>query len=259
MSLLTLIVAAFITGILGSIHCMSMCGGIACSVGYLDKQPTAEQPIHFAGDDKQRGSDAALLSAEFVNALKFNFGRLCSYSILGAFFAYVGHHIINLNDTSTLLSAFRYFSASLIALIGFKYLFGLKLIDMLEKAGFRLWNQVKTSLKVNRYLSSSSVVALGMVWGLLPCGLIYTMLISASSAGTAWGGALIMFAFGLGTLPAMLSISSISRTIKDTKNNLWLKRVFGCALILLAVLLVFLEMNAACDDMCLSFIETNKP
>jgi len=242
-SLLTLIFAAFITGILGSIHCMSMCGGIACSAGYINgKTNNFEQNIHFV---KKKPSP-------FLNTLKFNLGRVLSYSILGAVFAYVGHHIIDLDDSRTLLSYFRYFSALLIALIGFKYLFGLKLIDLLEKGGFRVWSSLKTKLNINQYLSSSSVIPLGMVWGLLPCGLIYTMLISASSAGTAWGGSLVMLAFGLGTLPAMLSISSISKIFKENTNSLWIKNTFGFALIMLALLLVILEKNSLPSNVCQS-------
>jgi len=240
-SLLTLIFAAFITGILGSIHCMSMCGGIACSAGYIDgKKNNNEREIKFV---KKQPSP-------FLNSLKFNFGRILSYSILGAVFAYLGHHIIHLSDSKSLLSYFRYFSALLIALIGFKYLFGLKLIDLLEKGGFRFWTLIKNKLNINQYLSSSSVIPLGMVWGLLPCGLIYTMLISASSAGTAWGGSLVMFAFGLGTLPAMLSISAISKTFKENANSQWMKTAFGVALIMLSLLLVMLEINSRPDDIC---------
>ena len=249
MSLLTLIFAAFITGILGSIHCMSMCGGIACSAGYLGTNKGADK------GENQDGNEIAIKFVKkkpspFKNAIKFNLGRILSYSILGALFAYLGHHIIHLNDSRTILSSFRYFSALLIALIGFKYLFGLQLIDLLEKAGFRFWTLIKTKLNINQYLSSSSIIPLGMVWGLLPCGLIYTMLISASSAGTIWGGALVMSAFGLGTLPAMLSISSISKTFKENANSQWMKTAFGVALIMLALLLVMLEINSPPNDIC---------
>ena len=245
MSLLTLIFAAFIAGILGSIHCMSMCGGIACSAGYLDgkdadKRPSNEHEIKFV---KKK-------SSPFLNTLKFNFGRILSYSLLGALFASVGHHIIHLSDSRSILSYFRYFSALLIALIGFKYLFGLQIIDQLEKGGYRIWSWLKTKFNINNYLSSSSLIPLGMVWGLLPCGLIYTMLISASSAGSVWGGSLIMFAFGLGTLPAMLSVSSIAKTLKESANNRWLKTVFGLSLLMLALVLVVLEINTAPNDIC---------
>ncbi len=241
MSILTLSFAAFIAGILGSIHCIGMCGGIACSAGYIDgKKPVNEHEVKFI---KNKPSP-------FINTLKFNLGRILSYSILGALFAGVGHHIIHLSDSRIILSYFRYFSALLIALIGFKYLFGFSLIDQLEKGGYKIWTWLKTKLNINKYISSSSLIPLGMVWGLLPCGLIYTMLISASSAGTIWGGSLIMFAFGLGTLPAMLSISSIAKTFKETANSRWMKTVFGIALLLLSLLLVMLEVNSSPSDMC---------
>ena len=247
MSLLTLIFAAFIAGILGSIHCLSMCSGIACSAGYLDgkdaeanSKTSHEVEIKFV--EKK--------PSPFINTLKFNFGRILTYSLLGVLFATVGHHLIHLSDSRTILSYFRYFSALLIALIGFKYLFGFQLIDQLEKGGYKIWSWLKVKLNLNHYLSSASVIPLGMVWGLLPCGLIYTMLISASSAGTIWGGALIMFAFGLGTLPAMLSVSSIAKTFKESANNQWLKTVFGISLLLLALVLVMLEVNTAPGDIC---------
>ena len=251
MSLLTLIFAAFIAGILGSIHCIGMCGGIACSVGYANgKDANAEQEITFVNHTSATKNISNSSSSSFMNTLKFNFGRIVTYSLLGALFASVGHHIIHLSDSRTILSYFRYFSALLIALIGFKYLFGLKIIDRIEKGGYVLWSWLKTKLGINKYLSHSSMIPLGMVWGLLPCGLIYTMLISASSAGTVWGGSLIMFAFGVGTLPAMLSISSITNTFKEAANNRWLKTVFGIGLLLLALLLVVLELNTLPDELC---------
>ena len=241
MSLLTLVFAAFLAGILGSIHCIGMCGGIACSAGYINGNKNKNQhEIKFV--EKKPSA--------FINTLKFNLGRILSYAILGGLFAYLGHHIIHLSDSRTILRYFRYFSALLIALIGFKYLFDFKLIDHLEKGGYKLWSWLKAKLKINNYLSSSSLISLGMVWGLLPCGLIYTMLITASSAGTVWGGALIMFVFGLGTLPAMLSISSIANSLKENANVQWMKTVFGVTLLMLALFLVILEINSPASEMC---------
>ena len=237
MSLITLIFAAFIAGILGSIHCISMCGGIACGVGQLN-------------DDEQKISFVKSIPSPFIISLKFNLGRILSYTFLGALFAYVGHHIIHLSDSRTILSVFRYFSAVLIALIGFKYVFGIHLIDVLEKGGFRVWSLIKNKINLNKYLSSTSIIPLGIVWGFLPCGLIYTMLLTASSAESIWGGAMVMFAFGLGTLPAMLSISSISRTFKESINIQWMKTAFGIALIMLALLIVALEINAPQSELC---------
>ena len=228
---------------------MSMCGGIACSAGHLDGKSIDNKNQHEIKFVKKP-------SSPLLNTLKFNFGRLLSYSILGAIFAYLGHHLIHLSDSRTLLGYFRYFSALLIALIGLKYLFGFKLIDLLEKGGFRFWTIIKNKLNINQYLSSSSVIPLGMVWGLLPCGLIYTMLISASSAGTAWGGSLVMFTFGLGTLPAMLSISAISKTFKESANSQWMKTAFGFALVMLSLLLVMLEVNSPPDELCHTDIST---
>jgi len=244
-SLFTLTFAAFIAGILGSLHCIGMCGGIACSAGYVDGNS-----VKNAASNEHEIKFIQYKPSPFLNTLKFNFGRILSYTILGALFATVGHHIIHLSDSRTILSYFRYFSALLIALIGFKYLFDFRLIDKLEKAGYHLWSWLKTKLNINKYLSSKSLIPLGMVWGLLPCGLIYTMLISASSAGSIWGGSLIMFTFGLGTLPAMLSISSITKTLKESANSQWMKTVFGIALLMLSLLLVMLEVNSPPSDIC---------
>jgi sulfite exporter TauE/SafE len=86
------------------------------------------------------------------------------------------------------------------------YLLGLpQLVMPLEKVGGRLWRRVQPLaspfLPVRRF---SQALPLGLVWGWLPCGLVYTALTSALSSGAPWRGALIMLAFGAGTLPAML-------------------------------------------------------
>lgn len=243
MSVITLAFSAFIAGILGSIHCIGMCGGIACSAGYLSKQSQpSEVPVTFHPPSASKPSNSHFL---FYSTLTFNLGRICTYTLLGVLVAFLGHHIIHLSDTRSILRVFRYASAVLIALIGFKYLFGLRLIDRLEKAGQGIWHTLSARFK----FADSSVLSLGMVWGLLPCGLIYTMLLTASAAGSVLGGALIMFAFGLGTLPALLSVSALSHNFRELAKSRWMKTVFGLALILLAALLIGLELNTP-STMC---------
>jgi len=79
-----------------------------------------------------------------------------------------------------------------------------------------------------------------LCWGLLPCGLVYSVLLTASAAGSAVSGALVMLAFGLGTLPSMLGMSLAAPTLAAMLNDKWTKKLMGAALVLLAVLSVSL-------------------
>jgi uncharacterized protein len=93
-------------------------------------------------------------------------------------------------------------------LLGLQIAFGWRLLTFLERGGARLWRRL--SPLAGRLLGKRGAInalGLGMLWGWLPCGLSYSMLLIAATTGTAVGGGAIMLAFGLGTLPSMIGAS----------------------------------------------------
>jgi sulfite exporter TauE/SafE len=230
-----LMLAALITGFLGSLHCVGMCGAIACS------------KILFIGPSQRISVNAEILGdarAHPMYSLLFNFSRVLTYAMLGGLLAFVGQQIVLTTRLEVVAKVFRISGAVLIALIGLRFLINLHWVDKIEKVGLLLWSKLKlarlnTSARKNPditpHASVYRIVVLGMLWGLIPCALVYTMLLTATVSGSAYQGASIMFAFGLGTLPAMQGMSMFGDSVRLFARRTWLRQLFGIALIVIAI------------------------
>ncbi len=241
MDIIGLILAAFITGFLGSLHCVGMCGAIACSkMLFVGAQNKAKIPNQV----KEEGGRLV-----FLYSLIFNLSRISMYAILGGFLAFLGQKLVLSSNLASISFVIRIAGAVLIALIGLRFLINLRWVDKIEVLGLKLWTILKPK-KYPKVLSNANIfqlITLGLLWGLLPCALVYTMLLTATTSGSAMSGATIMFAFGLGTLPAMQCMSFFGDTVRVFAQRPWLRQVFGLALIVIAIyVLIFnLQMGAS--------------
>ena len=172
--------ALFLVGLLGGTHCVGMCGGI---VGALSMGGTARWSMHLA----------------------YNGGRILSYAAAGAIAGALGAASMGL-EGQVPARLILYFVANLMLVAMGLYLLGVtKALAFTERAGQSLWRRLQPLTR--RFLPVRSVVQafpLGVLWGWLPCGLVYSALATALSTGSAGRGALTMLAFGLGTLPNLL-------------------------------------------------------
>jgi len=222
---LSALFTAFFVGLLGSGHCFGMCGGLAAGLGTL--------PVP--------GNPEAIAKPRAASAFLFNFGRIISYAGLGLvsswLLASLGHSL-NVPKWSMVL---RFATAVMIFLIGVQFLFNWQTLAGIERIGAKVWKFVlPLAVKASSLPGGSGRLLLGLCWGLLPCGLVYSVLLTASAAGAAISGAAVMFAFGLGTLPSMLGMSLAAPTLAALLNDQWTKKLMGAALIMLAVLSVSL-------------------
>ena len=97
-----------------------------------------------------------------------------------------------------------------------------------EKAGGALWHHLQPLSKHFLPLTTlPRALALGMVWGWLPCGLVYSVLVTALSTGSAVQGGLLMMAFGLGTLPTLLAMGMAAVRLKSLLQKIWVRRFSG--------------------------------
>ncbi len=174
------LLAALVAGLVGSTHCLGMCGGIAGALGVA------------AGG---RGSLVVAYSA----------GRIASYAVAGAAVGALGAGLAGLGAAGP---ALRIVMGLAFILLGLQVALGLKLLAPLEAAGAKLWQRlapVARSLMPPRRVPQA--LALGALWGWLPCGLVYGMLAAAAASGSAANGAAFMAVFGLGTAPAMIGVA----------------------------------------------------
>lgn len=220
------LVTAFLAGLLGSGHCFAMCGAIAAT-------PALTRPDN---------------AARWAVPLVFNGGRLVSYAILGAVVALLAAAPGSSSGLAPSWGqALRLLTAILILLIGLQFLFGWNLLGPLERLGGRLWARVRPlTARTAQFGPLTGRWLLGLCWGLLPCGLVYSILFLAASSGHALSGALVMLAFGVGTLPSMLGMGWAGESISLFVRDRFVRRFIGAGLVLLAAwaMLSALSMQA---------------
>ncbi len=194
----------FLLGVSGAGHCLGMCGGVATALNL-------------------GGNRSAALT------LWYHSGRLMSYCVIGSFLG-AGAGMINSGSWN----------------LGLRYLAGLLLVGMglyvgnwwrgmavLERGGALLWRPMQalsTHFVPVQYAWQS--LALGLCWGLMPCGLIYSALALAATAQTGPGAGLLMLCFGIGTLPAMLTASFAAARVQEVLRAKGMQQVIALALVL---------------------------
>jgi sulfite exporter TauE/SafE len=173
-------IAALVLGLLGSMHCVGMCGPIALAL-----------PL-------QRTRTAKLLSG----ILTYNFGRASTYAVLGSLSGLAGSSV----KWAVGQQALSIIAGILILAILFANTFGrrMKISAVLAKKFYGVRNALGKLFKDYR---PGALLMIGMLNGLLPCGLVYAALTGAAATGSFLQGALFMFIFGIGTVPVLFSLS----------------------------------------------------
>jgi len=208
--------AAWLTGLAGSGgHCLGMCGGIVGALG--------------VGQRPGLTGLAVLLSAHL--------GRVLSYSVAGAAAGLLGAAAITSLFGEQGLVVLRVAAALLIGAIGVQLLLGRALLAPLERGGAFVWRRLAPLLKpLLPPRDPLRALAVGALWGWLPCGLVYAQLSVAATAGGAFQGALVMAWFGIGTsvgltaLSALLHSVGLSRLPRQASGALLV--LFGVAMLL---------------------------
>ncbi|WP_020680335.1 sulfite exporter TauE/SafE family protein [Marinobacterium rhizophilum] len=199
---------ALILGLLGGAHCIGMCGGIAATVG-------------MTRPDSRAGALILLLG--------YNGGRLLSYALAGALLGGLG--VLVADGTATLI--LRTLAGLMLVAMGLYIAQWWKGLLHLERAGSGLWRYIRPF--ASRFLPARTplqALALGLLWGWLPCGLVYSTLIWASAAGHWQTSALLMFCFGLGTLPAMLATGLMAAQLRQLLAHRLTQQLAGGLIIL---------------------------
>ena len=208
-------ITPFTIGIIGSMHCIGMCGPIAIAL-----------PV---GNKKGIKKTLALLL--------YNFGRISTYALIGTFFGVIG-------KTFYLAGIQRQVSV----ILGVLILLSLFLPSTFSNNKFIQWwngifknfyNEMGVLLKNKSY---SSLFVIGVINGFLPCGLVYLALAGALAQTEVFNGSLFMIFFGLGTLPAMFSIGWISNYISIRLRNR-IRKASPYLIGFFALLLIFRGLN----------------
>jgi sulfite exporter TauE/SafE len=191
--------AACAAGLLGGVHCAAMCG-----------------PIIAACSQASPRSGAARCRL----ALFYNAGRIASYSAAGALGGFFGQAVLSARGAAFAYALMPYVASAALLVIAL-YLAGVSRVQRaLESAGSVIWRRIQPWSR--RFLPAntpSRALGLGAVWGWLPCGMVYAVLVTAVAAANAAEGAFIMLAFGLGTLPNVLVLSAMASRVRALRSR----------------------------------------
>lgn len=194
--------SAFLVALLGGVHCVGMCGGI---VGAL----TLGLPE--AGGVRDR----------LPYLLSYNAGRILSYTVAGALVGGIGAlatNLVRLHAAQLVLQAFAALFMMILGLYVAGWWSGLVRIE--QFGGRLIWRRLQPlGSRLLPVRSPGRAFQLGLLWGWLPCGLVYSVLIWSVAAGSAFHGALLMMSFGLGTLPMLLAMGTFAGVLST-----WVRR-----------------------------------
>jgi sulfite exporter TauE/SafE len=188
---------AWLMGFLGSTHCVAMCGGVVAMT--CTAMPLARR---------------SRLAAALPYTLAYNVGRIASYAAAGALAGAMGGTLASLGLAERAQLGLRLVAGAMMIAVGL-YVGGLgRPLRWIERAGEPVWKRIAPiARRLVPVRSPSGAFLLGLLWGWLPCGLVYAALAAAVTSGSALGGAATMAAFGAGTLPMLLAMGSAATVV----------------------------------------------
>lgn len=232
MSIETSYLAAFLVGLLGGVHCIGMCGGI---VGALC--------IGIGNDIEKNFKQTAQQNFKktFPFLISYNAGRISSYTLAGILMGgigWLGSHLItiySIQQTLEIIAAVFMFALGLYIAGWWK---GLANIERL--GGKVIWKRLeplgRRFMPVQTYYQA---FILGLIWGWLPCGLVYSVIIWTISTQSPLEGGLLMLSFGLGTLPNLLLMGVFASTLNQFIRQTWVKQVAGLMIMAFACVMFY--------------------
>lgn len=204
---------AFLLGLFSSVHCLGMCGGI---IGALS--------MGFPASVRNKGY------LSFMMVCVYNLGRIGSYTCAGLLFGSTALLLPEITGGHLIL---QLIAAAVLVVLGLNIGGWLQQWSVIESFGVRAWRYIQPLGK--RLLPVDTIpkaLMMGIVWGWLPCGLVYSVLLWATASGDYISGALIMFCFGLGTLPGMITAGLAAGRLRNWLHLAVIKKTFAVIIIL---------------------------
>ena len=223
-------ISALLLGLLASAHCAGMCGGL---------QSALQQPLVI------RSSSEA-----HRHLLVLNLGRLSVYTLAGVIFSTLGASLLTVIDVPQVSRIARILSAVVLLMIGFQLLLSnSKPFVWIESVGAALWSRVSAALPSADSNKLSRSYYRGLIWGFLPCGLVYGALLTTIFTNSSLQGGATMLGFGLGTLPAMVLTGGLYQYVRKTVRNRGVQLVGGLIFIQGGILMIVAPWFVSTDFM----------
>lgn len=215
MAIETSYIAAFLVGLLGGVHCVGMCGGV---VGAL-----------CLGLEQDSTNSQNKTGAAFPYLLAYNAGRISSYAFAGILMGSVGWLGSHLFDIYLLQQSLEIIAALFMLALGLYIAGWWKVLANIERLGGKvIWKKLEPlGRRFMPVRSYSHAFLLGVIWGWLPCGLVYSVIIWTISTQSPIDGGLLMLSFGLGTLPNLLLMGIFASTLNQFIQQAWVRQIAG--------------------------------
>lgn len=219
----SIVVAALVMGLFSTLHCVGMCGGImGVLTSSLGAEIRTQRPVFF-------GYVALLIM-----------GRLLSYMGAGLLVGTLGEGLFALLGEPAAVNGVRLIAALMMVMVGLYIAGWFPRFAAVERIGLPIWRWLEPlGRRLLPVSSPQQALGYGLVWGWLPCGMVYAALIMALSAGGAVDSALVMGAFGLGTIPAMMGVALFTQRLLLLSRQPRVRQWAGGVLIVLAAGMVW--------------------
>lgn len=202
------LITAISVGLMGSIHCIGMCGGVSSALSLAADKSKTQQYI-----------------------VLYNLGRISSYTTAGMIVGILSQSIASL--TNFHLIFLRVISSLLIIVMALHIGGFWSGVKHVERLGKHLWKILQPlNKKIFPVNSKTKALSYGLLWGWLPCGLVYTTLGIAMTSGSVAYSTATMFFFGLGTLPSMLAVGLGVGALQESLKKPLVRQTLGVCLLL---------------------------
>ena len=226
MEIINLLIA-FNLGLFSILHCLGMCGGIIGALTLATGNQTGRKTIHL-----------------YIIQFAYNFGRILSYTLAGAIAGVISQYFLISVSPGAGHQLLRVLAGLILIIIGLNLTGVIPKINILERLGYLVWKKIQPfSSHFLPVKNPGNALFIGMIWGWLPCALVYSVLLWALTTGDVLDGAAIMFVFGLGTLPGVLSAGIMSSSLVEIFRKKQSRILAGAVIITIGVISPFIPFD----------------
>ncbi len=204
--------SAFLVGLLGGVHCVAMCGGIVGALSFGVAPENGRVPWSYL--------------------LVYNVGRIGSYTLAGALVGGISWLAGQWFEVHLWQKGLQMLAGLFMLALGLYIAGWWRGLAKVERAGGWFWQRIEPfGRRLLPVRSVSHAFILGLLWGWLPCSLVYSVLIWAIASGSPLQGGELLLSFGLGTLPNLLAMGAFALTLRTLVQRTWLRQLAGVLII----------------------------
>lgn len=218
-----LLLIAFTIGLSSTGHCIAMCGGISSALSSGIQNPETSQRI--------------------LRLIAFHMGRISCYALIGLVAGILLNGVVNVSKTAMI---YTHTLALVMVLLSGLYILGVNpLLKKVEEKLAFIWRALQPiTAKFIAMENLSQAYAMGFIWGFLPCGMIYSTVLWSSTASHNWQASILMLAFGLGTMPALLLLNFGHQQVVHAFRRYHINKALGLLLIAYALISLLMKFDA---------------